>query len=137
CLALGVFVLPPIDYSATHDRADEILEHFASWQILDKVVPNFRKTLENIGTYVRTEADLEEHREDIMVRSIGPRLETLITQDPELSQRERVRVVIQQGKAHTFFFHKLAKLAASNDTVTLRRVFDDSMRPIVFEHFDQ
>ncbi len=82
-LKSGGVRVTPIDYAATHDRADEIVDHFANWQILDKVVPNFGKTLNKIASYVRTEATLEEHREDIMIRSIGPRLEALMTQDPE------------------------------------------------------
>lgn len=65
-----------IDYPATDERADEILAHFDNWSIFKHVVPSFEETLNRIAGFAEVEAELEQHREDIMARSIGPRLET-------------------------------------------------------------
>ena len=62
------------------------------------------KTLDNIIGYARVEAKLETIRENIMLASAGPRLQTLIDLDPKLSQQERVKVFVQQGRAHSFFY---------------------------------
>lgn len=135
-LGSGVYVTP-IDYSAEHDRADEIATHFDNWGLLDKVVPNWNKTLDNIVAYARTEADLEEHREKIMARSIGPRLETMIATDPELNRKERVRVLIQQGAAHReFFYPKLAAMASNAESTTATQVLDEE-KGLTPDHLDQ
>lgn len=132
-LGRGVYVTP-IDYAAHHEGADEILEHFENWGLLGKLVPSFDKSLDAIDRFAREEAGIEDRREDIMLRSIGPRLQALIENSPELAAKDRLRVVIQQGAAHTYLYHELKRLQAANPTCTLRRVFDE---PILFEHFDR
>lgn len=126
----------PIDYAEHHARAREIENHFDNWGLIDLVVPNFNKTLNNIAMYARKEGDLESHREDIMALSVGPRLQTIIDSDPELQAKDRIRVVIQQGATHTFFYHQLVKMVAENETCAIERVFDRP-KPVIFEHFDR
>lgn len=125
-----------IDYGASAPRADELFDHYSEWGLLDKVDPSYPKTLDMIAAYADREAEIESHREDIMIRSIGPRLEKLVDAAPELATQEPVHVVIHQGTAHTYFFHALDALAAEEPTTTVRRVFEQDY-PIVFEHFDR
>ena len=131
----GIFVTS-IDYAASHERASEILSHFENWGLMDKIVPNYRKTLGNIASFAAYEAELEELREYIMIHSVGPRLDAIISGEPTLESKGRIKVLIQQGTAHTYFFHELVDLARDNASVNVRRVFDDK-KPILFEHFDR
>ncbi len=125
-----------IDYSIGAPRADEMFDHYSNWGLLDKVDPSYPKTLDRIATFADREADIEGHREAIMIQSLGPRLETLVNTAPELAAQEPVQVVIHQGLAHTFFFHELDAIAAEQPTTTVKRVFAQDL-PIVFEHFDR
>lgn len=125
-----------IDYPASDSKSDQIQSHFENWGLLDKVVPSWNQTLDNIVNFARVEADLENYRERGMLRCIGPRLLALITEDPELSQRERLKVVVQQGEAHSFYYPKFEALAAQTDLVTIRPVFRGG-EPALIEHFDQ
>jgi hypothetical protein len=134
-LGSGIRVTP-IDYAAVHPRANEIQDHFMNYGLWGRRASSFNKTLDNIVAYAQKEAGLEEHRERLMMLSVGPRLQTLIDNDPILQQKDRISVVIQQGTAHTFFSHKLMALAHDNPTAAVRRVFVDPM-PIIFEHFDR
>ncbi len=132
-LGNGVYITP-IDYAAHHEGADKILDHFQNWGLIGKLVPSFDKSLDAIDRYAREEAKIEDQRESIMLRSIGPRLQTLIDSSPELAAKDRIKVVIQQGAAHTYFYHDLRKLVAASPTCTAERVFDG---PVLFEHFDR
>lgn len=124
-----------IDYSAQDDRAAEIESHFKNRGMLDKVTPSWNQTLNNIIDYAKVEGDIEGYRENIMARSIGPRLQVLIDSDPELSQMERVRVLIQQGAFHINFFDQLEAMAAETASATVRQVFGTYASE--FDHFDQ
>ncbi len=132
-LGTGVRITP-MDYSETHERAKEIHDHYENWGLLDKVVPDFNKTLDNIITFIRYEAELEDHRESIMERSIGPRLKTLIDSDPELSKKSRVSVLIHQGAGHALLFPKLVDLARDTEASVELASGDN---PLEFDHFDR
>lgn len=125
-----------IDYSALDPKAEQIENHFASRGLLDKVVPSWRETLSNIIRFAQAEAELESYREDGMSKSIGPRLQTLITEDPDLSQKDRVKVVVQQGEAHGFYYPKFEALAAQVESVTIQSVFRRGEHHR-YEHIDQ
>lgn len=124
-----------IDYSATHSAAGEIFSHFENWGLLDKVVPSWQKTLDNIIGYAGVEAQLETRRENIMLASAGPRLQTLIDLDPKLSQQERVKVLVQQGSAHSFFYPNFETLASKTESVTIRQIIDGEQ--VKYDHFDR
>jgi hypothetical protein len=125
-----------VDYAANDPRATEIFSHFDGYDLLKTVVPSWSKTLGNIVSMARREASMESHRDAVKAKSIGPRLETLIGRDPELKQKERVRVVLQEGRFHEQFFGQLVSLVEASGTSTIERVTDDR-EPGALEHYDR
>lgn len=124
-----------IDYSAEDKRANEVQRHFDNWGLLNNVVQSWNRTLDNIIAFARREAELDEYRENIMVRSIGPRLKTLIDLDPDLSKKEKVNVLIQQGAAHSYIWERLEALAEGAENTMITKVM--GIEDPVFDHFDQ
>lgn len=122
-----------IDYPKDDRRASEIQNHFQKWGLLDKVVPSWNRTLDNIIDFARREANLEEYREAIILRSVGPRLQSLIDSELDLSESSRVRVLIHQGAAHMYIFDKLEAMAKAAKNTTIGKLGMEAP----FDHFDQ
>jgi hypothetical protein len=130
-----------LDMAAADVRADEIDRHFTEFRqesssLIEAITPDYGETISRIVTLADREADIENYREEIMIKSIGPRLDALITNDSELQKKEKLNILLQLGTYHTYFYHQLSKLAHGNSTVTLRRVFYQP-KPIIFDHFDR
>lgn len=122
-----------IDYPKDDRRANAIQNHFQNWGLLDKVVPSWNRTLDNIIEFARKEASVEEYRESVILRSIGPRLQTLIDTEFDLSGDSRVRVLIHQGAAHMYVFDKLEAMAKAAQNTTITKLGMEAP----FDHFDQ
>lgn len=124
----------PIDYPANDRRAGEILDHFGNWGLLDKIVSSWNKTLDNIVDFACKEGDIESYRDNIMVASIGSRLQTLVDLDPELQQKARVSALVQLGTSHSFSYTTFEAMAAAAESTTIQRI---QVKEVAFDHFDQ
>lgn len=129
-----------IDLPDSDRRAAEIDNYYSGDRLgneaSDAMTADFEQTMGNIIDFAETDAELENYREAIMAMSVGPRIEALIDNDPDLSSKGRVKVLVQLGTHHTFFYHAMSKAARSNPTVSIKRVFSEP-KPLVFRHFDR
>jgi hypothetical protein len=106
-------------------------QHKHGGGLKETVTPDFDGTLDDIVHSSELAASVDNYREDIMLRSLGPRLRALIENDSELSNMERVKVLLQLGTYHTFIYHDLKKVIQFEKTSTVNRVFGQE-KPIVF-----
>ncbi|KKU52679.1 MAG: hypothetical protein UX72_C0003G0060 [Parcubacteria group bacterium GW2011_GWA2_47_10] len=68
---------------------------------------NFEQILDTYLAHLEEDADFEKKREEHMLDSLGPVLEKLVKEHPELSKKKGLNVFMTLGSAHTGVYHGL------------------------------
>ena len=68
---------------------------------------NFEEDMENIRSYMENSANFEKKREAYMISQLEPKVRETIQKNPELQNKDRLKILLSLGAMHTNLSHKL------------------------------
>lgn len=97
--------------------------------------PDFKKALKAIASHANQEASSQTSRENYILNQIGPSITAAINNDPYLTDKDQINIVMTMGIFHTSLHHALLKVLKLSGTGVYKKITEPGDG--IFGHRDE